>query len=39
MEEDDFARQHIAPNEGIRKSAFYEAISERGLLQLQMFFR
>jgi len=38
MEEDDFAREHIAPNEGIKKSAFYEAISERGLLQLQEIF-
>ena len=38
MEEDDFAREHIAPKEGIKKSAFYEAISERGLLQLQEIF-
>jgi len=36
-EEDDFARKHIAPKEGIKKSAFYEAISERGL-QLQEIF-
>ncbi len=39
MEEDDFAREHIAPKEGIKKSAFYEAISERGLLQLQKIFQ
>ncbi len=39
MEEDDFARQHIAPHEGIKKSAFYEAISSRGLLQLQEVFQ
>jgi len=36
-EEDDFARKHIAPKKGIKKSAFYEAISERGL-QLQEIF-
>ena len=39
MEEDDFAREHIAPKEGIKKSAFYEAISERGLVQLQEIFQ
>jgi len=35
LEEDDFARQHI---DGVRKSTFYEAINERGLLQLQELF-
>lgn len=39
MDEDDFAREHIAPKDGIKKSAFYEAISERGLLQLQEIFQ
>ncbi|MCK4425793.1 MAG: hypothetical protein KAV69_03515 [Deltaproteobacteria bacterium] len=39
MEEDDFAREHIAPKEGIKKSAFYEGTSERGLLQLQEVFQ
>jgi len=39
MEEDDFAREHIAPKDGIKKSAFYEAISDRGLLQLQKIFQ
>jgi hypothetical protein len=39
MEEDDFVREHIAPKKGIKKSAFYEAISERDLLQLQEIFQ
>jgi hypothetical protein len=39
MEEDNFVREHIAPKEGIKKSAFYEAISERDLLQLQKIFQ
>ena len=34
LEEDDFARNHIAPPEGIRKSSFFEAINSRGLEQL-----
>jgi hypothetical protein len=38
MEEDDFAKEHIAPPEGIKKSAFYEALSDRGILQLQEVF-
>ena len=34
LEEDDFARDHIAPEEGIKKSSFAEAINYRGLEQL-----
>ena len=34
LEEDDFARDHIAPEEGIKKSSFAEAINSRGLEQL-----
>lgn len=34
LEEDDFARNLIAPEEGIKKSSFGEAINTRGLEQL-----
>jgi Transposase DDE domain len=34
LEEDDFARSHIAPPDGIQKSSFFEAINSRGLEQL-----
>jgi hypothetical protein len=34
LEEDDFARNSIAPEEGIKKSSFAEAINNRGLEQL-----
>ena len=34
LEEDDFARDVIAPEEGIKKSSFGEAINSRGLEQL-----
>jgi len=34
LEEDDFARDHIAPEKGIKKSSFAEAINSRGLEQL-----
>ena len=34
LEEDDFARNAIAPEEGIKKSSFAEAINSRGLEQL-----
>ena len=34
LEEDDFARNHIAPPDGIQKSSFFEAINNRGLGQL-----
>jgi len=33
LEEDDFARNFIAPQEGIQKSSFSEAINSRGLEQ------
>ncbi len=33
LQEDDFAREHIAPEKGIAKSAFFEAMGERGLEQ------
>jgi hypothetical protein len=35
LNEDDFARNHIAPKEGIKKSSFFEAINHRGLEQLE----
>ncbi len=35
LKEDDFAREHIAPTDGIEKSSFFEAINNRGLEQLQ----
>ena len=34
LEEDDFAREVIAPKDGIKKSSFAEAINSRGLEQL-----
>ena len=34
LEDDDFARNNIAPEEGIKKSSFAEAINTRGLEQL-----
>jgi len=34
LEEDDFARNNIAPEEGIKKSSFAEAVNTRGLEQL-----
>jgi len=38
LEEDDFAREVIAPKEGIKKSSFFEAINSRGLDQfIQVF--
>ena len=38
LEEDDFAREHIAPKGGIKKSSFFEAINTRGLEQLMHVF-
>jgi predicted DNA-binding protein YlxM (UPF0122 family) len=38
IEQDDFARANIAPEEGIKKSSFSEAINTRGLEQLQIIF-
>ena len=34
LKDDDFARDHIAPEKGIKKSSFAEAINSRGLEQL-----
>lgn len=34
LQEDAFAREHIAPPGGIKKSSFFEAINNRGLEQL-----
>lgn len=34
LKEDDFARQYIAPEQGIEKSSFSEAINNRGLEQM-----
>ena len=31
MEQDDFARSHIAPPEGVSRSTFFEAINSRAL--------
>lgn len=39
LEEDDFARKEIAPPDGIKKSAFFEAINSRGLEQLFYVFK
>ena len=38
LEEDTFAREHIAPKDGIKKSSFFEAINTRGLEQLTVVF-
>lgn len=35
LKEDNFARNNIAPEDGIEKSSFFEAINSRGLEQLQ----
>ena len=34
LKEDDFARENIAPKDGIGKSSFFEAINTRGLERL-----
>ena len=39
LDEDDFAREHIAPEDGIRKSSFSEAINTRGLEQFTYVFQ
>ena len=39
LEEDDFAREVIAPPDGIKKSSFCEAINSRGLEQLTYVFQ
>lgn len=38
IEQDDFARENIAPKDGIKKSSFSEAINTRGLEQFQIVF-
>ncbi len=38
LEENDFARDNIAPKDGIKRSSFFEAINSRGIEQLQMVF-
>lgn len=38
LEDDDYARNTIAPKEGIKKSSFSEAINNRGLEQLMFVF-
>jgi len=39
LEEDDFARECVAPAAGIKKSSFFEAINSRGLEQMQYLFQ
>ena len=39
FKEDDFARKNIAPEDGIEKSSFFEAINTRGLEQLEFVFQ
>jgi hypothetical protein len=38
LKEDEFARNFVAPEEGIEKSSFFEAINTRGLTQLKAVF-
>jgi hypothetical protein len=38
LKEDDFAREHIAPEKGISKSSFFEAMHDRGLEQFLYIF-
>lgn len=39
LKEDNFARENIAPKDGIEKSSFFEAINSRGLEQLEFVFK
>ncbi len=39
LEEDDFARECIAPASGIKKSSFFEAVNSRGLPQMEYVFQ
>jgi len=39
LKEDDFAREHIAPEDGIEKSSFSEATNSRGLEQFMYVFQ
>jgi hypothetical protein len=38
LQEDEYAREHIAPEKGIEKSSFFEAINSRGLEQFMEVF-
>jgi len=38
LKEETFAREHIAPKKGIAKSAFFEAMNERGPSQFLLVF-
>jgi hypothetical protein len=38
LEKDDFAKNEIAPPDGIKKSSFFEAVNHRGLEQLLYIF-
>jgi len=38
LKEDDFAHQNIAPEDGIKKSTFFETINVRGIEQFQFVF-
>jgi len=38
LEEDAFAREHIAPKKGIARSSFFEAMNQRGLEQFLLVF-
>ncbi|WP_394708807.1 hypothetical protein [uncultured Desulfobulbus sp.] len=38
LEEDAFARDHIAPKKGIARSSFFEAMNERGFEQFLLVF-
>jgi len=38
LKEDDYARENIAPKQGIAKSSFFEAMSDRGLEQFLFVF-
>ena len=37
-QEDEYAQEHIAPEKGIEKSSFFEAVNSRGLEQLMEVF-
>jgi len=38
LEQNNFAKEYVAPSKGIKKSAFFEAINTRGLEQLSQLF-
>jgi hypothetical protein len=39
LQQDEFAKKHIAPEAGIKKSSFFEAINNRGMEQLTYLFK